>query len=174
MTSKAVNYAHRGKSLQTLIDTANNQYYYLGHGLIQFIETPMRQQRVGRTTKWVFAKKSTVDYVGTLKGGHSIAFEAKQTKLKSRFDFSNIGFHQMEHLKMQEQLGGSAFLIIEFTAHNKIFYVKYKDIAPHYYAAQEDLDAKKSLRYEWFIETCQQIRQGRGVCLDYLKYVNAS
>lgn len=173
MTNKVVNYAHRGKSLQTLIDTANQQYYYTGHGLVQFIETPMRQKRIGRTTKWVFAKKSTVDYVGTLKGGHSIAFEAKQTKLKTRFDFSNIGFHQMEHLKQQEQLGGSAFLIIEFTAYNKIFYVQFKDIAPHFYAAWEDQESKKSLPYEWFIENCPLVKPGRGVCLDYLKYVIA-
>lgn len=173
MTNKVVNYAHRGKGLQNLIDTANRQYWYAGHGLIQFIETPMRQKTVGRRKTWVFSKKSTVDYVGTLMGGHSIAFEAKQTKLKTRFDFSNIGFHQMEHLKQQTILGGSAFLLIEFTHHNKIFFVDYRDIAPHFYKAWEDDEAVKSLKYEWFIENCPIVKPGRGVCLDYLKYVTA-
>lgn len=173
MTNKPVVYANRGKSLQALIDTANKQYYYTGHGLIQFIETPMRQRTRGRKKEWIFAKKSTVDYVGTLKGGHSIAFEAKQTKLKTRLKFANIGFHQMEFLTMQNKMGGSSFLIVEFTAHNKIFFVDYKDIAPLFYAAWENNDAPQSLSYEWFLETCPTITQGRGVCLDYLKYVNA-
>lgn len=172
MSNRAINYANRGKSLQNLIDVTNSQYYYMGSGLIQFIETPMKQAVTGGQKYWVHAKKSTVDYVGTLKGGHSIAFEAKQTKLKSRFDFANIGFHQMEHLKQQVELGGSAFLIVEFVAHHTIFFVEYEAIAPHYYAASRG-EAGKSLKYEWFIENCPLITQGRGVALDYLKYVAA-
>lgn len=173
MTTKPINYANRGKRLQDLIDVANKQYYYTGEGLIQFVETPMKQAVTGGQKFWVHAKKSTVDYVGTLKGGHSIAFEAKQTKLKTRFDFSNIGWHQMEHLKQQQELGGSAFFIIEFVEHHTIFYVDYEQIAPHYYAANRG-EGPKSLRYEWFIENCPQVTQGRGVCLDYLKYVRAA
>lgn len=173
MANHAINYANRGKSLQTLIDTANRQYYYHGEGLIQFIETPMRQRTRGRKKEWIFAKKSTVDYIGTLKGGLSVAFEAKQTKIKTRFDFKNIGTHQMDHLKEQLTLGGVAFLIVEFVPHNKIFFVDYKDIAPLYYAACEDQESRQSIPYEWFIENCPIVKPGRGVCLDYLKYVKA-
>lgn len=168
---KPVDYANRGKSLENLINVANEHYYRAGLGLIQFIQTPMKQIVSGGQKVWVHAKKSTVDFFGTMKGGRSVAFDAKQTKSKTRFDFKYIGFHQMKFLEETLKLGGAAFFIIEFTAYNKIFFVPYQKIAPLFYEAWDE-EGAKSVKYEWFITECPQIRPGRGVALDYLTHVD--
>ncbi len=52
-------------------------------------------------------KKSTVDYIGLFKGV-PIAFDAKETKIETRFDLSNIKEHQYHFLENWEKNGGIA------------------------------------------------------------------
>lgn len=165
------NYANRGKDLERRVEIANEHYYRVGLGLIQFIETPMKQIVTGGQKTWVHAKKSTVDFFGTMKGGRSVAFDTKQTKLKTRFDLNNIGDHQMHFLQENKNMGGASFFLIEFTHFNKIFFVEISEIAPLYKDAQLER-GPKSIKYEWFQDK-PQVLPGRGVLLDYLKFVDS-
>lgn len=168
---KPVDYANRGKGLENIVNVANEHYYRMGLGLVQFIETPMKQIVSGGQKVWVHAKRSTVDFFGTMKGGRSVAFDAKQTQSKTRFDLKNIGFHQVQFLEATKELGGAAFFIVEFTSYNKIFFVPLEKIAPLFHAAWDETGAK-SVKYEWFLSECPQVRPGRGVVLDYLTHVD--
>jgi len=67
------------------------------------------------TSKGLVAKASTVDYSGTLLGGLSIDYDAKETKIKTSFPLANIEEHQFIYLKFKYDLGGIAFFLIHFT-----------------------------------------------------------
>jgi recombination protein U len=77
-----------------------------GHALIQYIDVPV----VGNTMK-----QSTVDFLGCYgPDGKGIAFDAKQTSSKTSFPLSDIRQHQYEFLKLFDEVGGDAFLFIQF------------------------------------------------------------
>lgn len=75
------------------------------------------------TQKGLIAEQSTVDYTGILTGGQYIAYDAKETKLKTSFPLSNLHQHQLVYLDMIHNLGGISFLAIHFTElyKNEIF-----------------------------------------------------
>jgi len=64
------------------------------------------------TATGVILKQSTVDYIGLLKEGRYIAFDAKESKLTTRFPLSNIEAHQAEFIKHVSRLGGLGFILI--------------------------------------------------------------
>ena len=66
------------------------------------------------TKTGLHAEQSTVDYTGLLAGGKFIAFDAKETKVKTRLDLKNIQGHQIEYLKMVKSLGGLTFFSVWF------------------------------------------------------------
>lgn len=66
------------------------------------------------TIKGLVAQQSTVDYSGTLEGGISIDFDAKETESTTSFPLKNIKEHQLNYLKMKFKLGGVAFFMIHF------------------------------------------------------------
>lgn len=66
------------------------------------------------TAKGLIAQQSTVDYVGTLSGGMSIDFDAKETTNKTSFPLANIKQHQLIYLDFKFSLGSIAFLFIHF------------------------------------------------------------
>jgi recombination protein U len=67
------------------------------------------------TNKGVIPQPSTVDFVGLLDGGKFIAFDAKQTKIKTRLPIKNIHQHQLDYLKIVQNLGGITFFLVWFT-----------------------------------------------------------
>lgn len=166
-----VNYANRGKHLEQRINTVNEHYQYLNMAMIQFIQTPMRQTTGPDGNKiWIHGEKSTVDFVGTMAGGRAVAFDAKETKNKTRFELKNIKAHQIEFLEHFQKLGGAAFFIIEFTYHNKIYFAPLDDIKPLWYKAGVSERRNKSIPYDWFWGK-REIKPGRGVALDYLAHI---
>ena len=66
------------------------------------------------TAKGLIAKPSTVDYSGTMQGGLSIDYDAKETESKTSFPLANIKEHQLNYLKLKSQLGGVTFFMIHF------------------------------------------------------------
>lgn len=158
--------ANRGKSLEQRIDVVNSHYKYLNIAQIQFVPTPMRNVPNPRGgTMAVYSEKSTVDFIGTLQGGRSVAFDCKQTKLKTRYDLKYIEPHQMEFLEYTHKMGGAAFFLIEFTALNEIYFLPFASVK-EFWAAGD-----KSIPYSYFK---QPVTQGRGVALDYLIYLEGS
>ena len=64
------------------------------------------------TNAGIILKQSTVDYTGLIKGGRYIAFDAKESKLTTRFPLTNIEDHQAEYIKHVSRLGGIGFILI--------------------------------------------------------------
>lgn len=100
----------RGKALEKTANKANIGYRKEKSALIEKVPVP-----IVMTSNGLVMKPSTVDYVGLLHGGQFIAFDAKQTKVETRFDLSNIKAHQREYLNYVEDLEGIAFFLIHFT-----------------------------------------------------------
>jgi len=141
-----------GIKINELEKRANRQniiYRKNYRALILKIEVPIILTRKG-----LVAKQSTVDYTGTLNGGKSIAFDAKETQSKTSFPLANIEDHQLAYLKYQQKLGGIAFFMIHFKKlyANKVF------ITPIPFIEQcVNKNERKSLpisdfKKEWLIE----------------------
>ena len=101
----------RGKQLEKKIKAVCLKARLAKEALVLQIPTPM-----AFTAKGVIPQQSTVDYVGCLKGGTFIAFDAKETKSLTSFPLANIHNHQTEYLQSVEALGGVAFFAICFTS----------------------------------------------------------
>ena len=99
----------KGNDLEKRANRQNILYRKDDKALILKVEVPIIITRKG-----LVAKQSTVDYTGTLKGGKSIAFDAKETHSKTSFPLANIEDHQLAYLSFQQRLGGIAFFMIHF------------------------------------------------------------
>lgn len=97
----------RGKELEKIAEKVNLQQRLDKQSLILKVPTPLVM-----TNKGIIPKPSTVDFVGLLDGGKFIAFDAKETKVTTRFDLKNIKAHQLEYLQFVKDLGGLAFFLI--------------------------------------------------------------
>lgn len=97
----------RGKKLEKKAEALNLKQRIEKKSLILKIPVPMIF-----TKKGLIPQPSTVDFAGLLKGGQFIAFDAKQTKVKTRFDLGNIHQHQLEYLNLVRDLDGLAFFLI--------------------------------------------------------------
>ncbi len=95
--------------LEKRVNKANIQYRKSKLAVINKIEVPIILTNAG-----LIPKQSTVDYVGVYKGGHGIAFDAKETLQKTSFPLQNIKQHQLLFLEYWEEVGGNAFFLIHF------------------------------------------------------------
>lgn len=101
--------ASRGAELERKINKANIEYRKNREALVRKIDLP-----VVITKQGPMMKKSTVDYEGLIAGGQAICFDAKQTKIKTRFPLQNIHQHQLEYLNFVQHLNGISFFLIQF------------------------------------------------------------
>lgn len=163
--------ANRGMSLETLINHANAQYMSQGMAVIHKRPTPVKIMRTQgtRITAAVLESKSTVDYEGVYRG-RSLQFEAKQTKVETRFDLDNIHEHQVSHIRACERQGAVTFIIMEFTKRNQIFYVPGKMVVEAWLEAARG--GRRSITYDDISAMCYVLQSGRGVVLDYLAVVD--
>lgn len=99
--------ASRGSELEKKANKVNLKKRLDKKALILKIPVP-----IIRTRKGLIPKPSTVDFAGLLEGGTFIAFDAKETKVKTRFDLKNIHQHQLEYLNAVRDLGGLAFFLV--------------------------------------------------------------
>jgi len=88
--------------------------------LIRKIPVPIEM-----TAKGLIVKQSTVDYSGTVYGGLSINYDAKETESKTSFPLSNIKEHQLNYLLFEYNLGAISFFMIHFKKvyNEKVFIV---------------------------------------------------
>lgn len=116
MTNRAK--ANLGKKFETLIENANKQYKFAGLALIE------KQEVANKfiNGKMIYSNKAAPDFMGAVKGGRAIVFDAKSTKGQS-FPLANITrrMHQLDFLKGMEQLGAYSFYLIEFADYGKYF-----------------------------------------------------
>lgn len=95
--------------LEKTLNTIHINLRKTNDGLILKIPVPIEL-----TSSGLVAKQSTVDYSGTLQGGLSIDFDAKETESKTSFPLSNIKEHQVHYLQFKYNLGGVSFFMIQF------------------------------------------------------------
>lgn len=166
-----MNQGNRGMGLETLITTANAAYNSKGIALIDKLPTPIKVTKSNgkRIFDGFFQAKSTVDYYGVYQG-RPIIFEAKSTKIESRFELKNIHDHQIQHLRTCESMGAICFVILEFSKRNEIFYVPAQLMIRVWDTAQ--LGGPKSIPYDDIAVSCYKLTSGRGVVLDYLAVVD--
>ncbi len=168
-----MSYANRGAALEHLINISNMQYKRLGIAQIDKVATPVKILKIRNSRVTGFLeKKSTVDYVGTLLGGKSVCFDAKETKGKS-FPLANVKKHQMEYMGNAVKLGGRAFIIVSFTDINKIYRLEYERLKDYWDIWQNNKGKRgyASIPLEEFSLKRKELRQRRGIALDYLEGV---
>jgi recombination protein U len=163
-------YANRGKAFEMLINQTNQDYMRKGWAEVHKSEPPVvAQQKTGnKITLGFYKKKGFVDYFGVYQG-RAIAFEAKATKERTRFDLGNIDEDQMEILKRWHDQGGISFFLIEFTSLREIYFISYKQVEMFWIEAKEG--GRKSIPYDFFIMHCLEVKSTRGVPVDYLNCV---
>ncbi len=163
-------HANRGKSLEELIEYANEQYKAKEVALVQKVATPWTVIRKGKQIVSAFpAEKSTVDFIGVM-GDHRnsvpVAFDAKQCHEKTRFPLANIEQHQLDFLENWIYRGGTSFLIIEMTALRKIYKVEFDEIMRYWLDSLSG--GRKSIPVNDF-EKFKVVGESKGIVLDYLE-----
>lgn len=148
---KSLGQANKGMGLEEA--TRNACQYYRTHELVMINKrpTPIQPVRVnwkrGVITKAYFKEKSTVDFTGEYKGIH-VAFDTKETKVKTRFDLNLVKDHQYRYLKQNYEDGGISFLIVSFTELSETYYLPF-EILQKYWVKKEN-GGRKSIPYSAF------------------------
>lgn len=168
------NKARLGADFEDMINDSNK--YYLNKKIaaiykkptpVQVVKTEFPKRSMAKITEAYYKTPSTTDYNGIYKG-YYIDFEAKSCHSES-FPFSKIFTHQVEHLRLIHQMGGIAFLIIEFPNKQEIFYLPAKLLLEEYDKMNEG--GRKSIPYTYFKENAYLIKRGYAPQIDYLKCV---
>ncbi len=167
--------ARLGADFEEMINESNK--FYLNKGLaaiykkptpIQVVSTTFPKRSMARITEAYYKTPSTTDYNGVYEG-YYIDFEAKSCHSNS-FPFSKIFKHQVEHLKTVHNLGGIAFLLIEFPNKEEIFLLPATMLFNLYDSMNEG--GRKSIPYAYFKENAYLIKRGYTPQVDYLKAVD--
>lgn len=162
-------YANRGMELEELIEQTNKEYFFQQRALIQKVPTPVKVLNInnkGRITNGFYEKKSTVDFIGVFEG-KSLAFDAKETTVETRFDLSNVKEHQFYFLDHWQNNGGVSFLIVNFATLDETYYLPF-ELLDKYWVAME-VGGRKSIPYDVVAKTEHRIKQGTGyILIDYL------
>lgn len=112
-----------GNEFEHRIELACN--YYRRKGLANIRKTPEPFKVIGKDLKTnklegFYTSKAQVDFKGTLKGGRSIVFEAKQSS-KDAIQQSVIKEQQWDDLSVHEHLGALCYVIVSLSL--KDFYM---------------------------------------------------
>lgn len=164
-----VNYANRGAFFENIIVASNNGYLAKGMGFIEKVEPTIQiTKEKGNRVEGFKKSKGFVDFFGCVHG-RPIAFEAKKTNNRTSFPLSNIKEHQMISLRVWQQQGGIAFMLISFEKLGEVYFIKYDQVEEFWEAARKG--GRKSIPYDYFLFHCDLVKSGRGVALDYLKCI---
>lgn len=148
MKKNAVN---DGTSLEARVTYAAEVFEARGVALIRKIPNPWVVRRRGAQIISAVPVKQgrLVDYMGTVKGGRGIAFDAKSTTNTTAFRVRNVEPHQLTFLERTQKLGGVAFLLIEFLEHGEIYRVPIEAFRSYYDEAERG--GRQSIPYADFV-----------------------
>jgi recombination protein U len=131
------------KQFENEINKTCVKYRKTKKAIIQYIHVPV----VGNVMK-----KSTVDFLGCYgPKGKGIAFDAKQTNSKTSFPLSSIHQHQFDFLRYFSDVGGDAYLFIQFVYHmdpDKFYMTPIEFVTPYWQGDKK----RKSIPYSEFKE----------------------
>jgi recombination protein U len=157
----------RGSTLEDLINRSNEKYEESGLALVQKIPTPITPITIDKATRHItlayFDQKSTVDYIGVVQGV-PVCFDAKECP-GTTFALQNIHPHQVEFMKDFEKQEGVAFLLINFTGLNELYYLKFSKMWEFWQRAQQG--GRKSFRHDE-LDPEYVIRPHRSIMVPYL------
>lgn len=160
-------YANKGKGLEDLVEYSNKQYKAKGMALVQKISTPWTVIRKGKKIVSAFPSgKSTLDFRGTIKGGTSISFDCKETINEKGLPLENIADHQIEYMRAAIEVGEVTFIVVHMKATNRYFRIVGADVVGKWDTWQ--LNKGRRGFNTIFEQDMQEIKQGRGVAIDYL------
>lgn len=171
--NKETIFGDRGMTLEQEINQSN--IYYRTHDIAVIYKKPIPLQIVKvdypKRSKAVireayFRQPSTTDYNGIYKGKY-VDFEAKETRHKTMFPFTNFHEHQIEHLRKCLKLGGICFVIIRFVTLNE-YYVLPASVLIKHWDLQNTKDGKKSLSHQLIVENAYPIEPSFNPTLPYL------
>ncbi len=166
------NSTNRGMSLEEDLNLTNN--YYLAHNIacihkkptpIQVVKVDYPKRSAARISEAYYKLPSTTDYNGVYKG-YYLDFEAKETRNKTLFVFSNIHQHQIKHLETVIQQGGIAFFIIKFSAYDEVYVISAQIMI------NSIKSGLKSISYDIIAQKGYLVKRGYNPRIDYLKAVD--
>lgn len=115
-----------GDQFERLIELSCNRYASEGMAYINKTYPAFTTTgRKGRLITGFYGSTGQPDFVGTLKNGRSIVFEAKHTNT-TNIEFKRIVPHQKHALKRHHELGAESFILIAFKLDN-IYKISIKD-----------------------------------------------
>lgn len=104
--------ANKGKALEELIKYQNQLYKARKISNIQKISTPWVVVRNGKDIISAYPEeKSTLDFRGTVRGGTSVSFDAKESEVEQGLPLKHIEPHQIEYIRLAIELGEVAFIL---------------------------------------------------------------
>ena len=146
---KSTSHVNRGLKFESLIQDKCDELKKNGIALINKVPTEIKMIRNGARIVNAFAVEQSkfVDFCGIYKG-KGMAIEAKETKNKTSFPFSNIKDTQIEFLKLWVKLGGLGYYIIRFETNKKVFLIKSDNLHKCI-----DTIERKSVPYDYCLES---------------------
>lgn len=92
--------------------------WHIDRGLLKANKTPEPMKPLGKPNDRgqflaCYTKKAQVDFSGTMYGGRSVRFEAKQTD-SDRFEHKRLTDEQMDDLRDHQKLGALCFVLLCF------------------------------------------------------------
>jgi recombination protein U len=163
---------NRGMAFESLINYTNKIYANKGIAVINKRPTPVKVLKLkgNRIINGFYEEKSTVDYDGVYKG-RAIYFEAKSTKVNTRFDLKNIHKHQIDYMLQTQRAGAICFFLIEFAGTRDVYLASFDFI--HHAVVNADRGGRKSIPVEDFqYYAVGLVESKNGVPLDYLSLVD--
>lgn len=161
----------KGSGFEEMINFTNEFLKKQGAAIIQKIPTPITPVEISKDKRTItlgyFDKKSTVDYIG-VASGISLAFDAKETSLKS-LPLQNVHEHQIEFMKAFRECGGVSFLIVSFTFSGEIFILPFEVLERYYQLSRKG--GRKSVPYAAF-DKRYAVQMKSGGIMDYITPLN--
>jgi recombination protein U len=171
---KTIEFGKRGMNFEEEINQSNQ--YYLTHEKaviykkptpVQIVKVDYPKRSMARITEGYFRQASTTDYNGVYKGMY-LDFEAKETKQKTSFPFSNFHEHQITHMENVLHQDGIAFVLLYFSQLNRCFFYPASELIS---AWQEKETTRKSLPLVEIEENGIEISFGIAPRIPYLEAV---
>jgi len=116
--------ANKGKALEELIKYQNQLYATRKIANIQKISTPWKVIRNGKDIISAHPEeKSTLDFRGTVKGGLSVSFDAKESEVEQGLPLKYIEPHQIDYMRFALELGEKTFILCHIKPINRHFII---------------------------------------------------
>ncbi|WP_025730381.1 Holliday junction resolvase RecU [Atopobacter phocae] len=174
LTHTSTSHARRGMRLEDWLNESNE--YYLNRGIavihkkptpIQIVKVDYPKRSAVKITEAYYKEASTTDYNGVYNGLY-LDFEAKTTKLKTRFPLDNFSHHQIQHMDACEKQGGISFVIMYFKHYELCYLVPFSLIKEYW----DNRKLKQSIPYDVIAHSSFPIRMGYLPRLAYIEAVD--